>query len=813
MRRLISAWIALLAIQAAPAAAQLDVWALGDSEKLFQHATYEASNTFWNGATRTVSLHGARNEVIAFQIALRSAQPVANVTLAPAGDFTGVGGSIDADHLDFYLEYYADIEIDDPGTYPGDFGFDELWPDALIPFRDPYESDIGDLAAPFDVEPNVTEVVWVDLYIPDNVAAGAYTATVDVRVDDLVVGTLTLSLDVWDFELPKENHLWHYGLITSYWGNGEGESLRDLPDSWPILKNYLIDGRKHRLAWDDTYWPTPTFDVDGNLTDMDWTEFDAYEGQRLDGTLFADGPMAGSRYELARVTWPAGGSYPPGAPDIWWSPGENPEGNPVYENNVRTYIEEYVRHFVAKGWDMPLFMYGWDESGDADYHIWWADLIDEANENLITEGIIDEHRVMYMRTRCCTPEDPDNLRLIGHVDLWATRANGFDIEFHQERQAAGDKAIFYHWSEPYVGHHTINTYGFAMRTKPLIAWKYDIDGIYAEWSATSWKYIDQIYNGAANDHYSSRWGNGVLYYPGHRLSQAGYDVDIFGPVPSIRLKALRRGYQDYEYAYLLESLGGDPDALIDEVMVNAMSDAPCGDCLGDWSHDPDDWYQLRRDLADAIATCTAVEAAAIEVDDMARSYELAPGGMLVDSLLIRNIGNVDLVWQASDEEVDQPIDASWLTIREPISGTDAPYESSRIVFEVDATDLMPAEYDANILIETNAPRQPRLTIPVSLTVGQPGAGATLSQNHPNPFGPGTSISFNLARTETVSMEVYDSQGRLIRRLVNGEVMGPGPQEISWDGRDGEGVDMASGVYLCKLRSGATVISGKMMLVR
>ena len=33
------------------------------------------------------------------------------------------------------------------------------------------------------------------------------------------------------------------------------------------------------------------------------------------------------------------------------------------------------------------------------------------------------------------------------------------------------------------------------------------------------------------------------------------------------------------------------------VIANALSDRPCGDCLGDWSHDPDDWYALRRDLA------------------------------------------------------------------------------------------------------------------------------------------------------------------------------------------------------------------------
>jgi hypothetical protein len=77
--------------------------------------------------------------------------------------------------------------------------------------------------------------------------------------------------------------------------------------------------------------------------------------------------------------------------------------------------------------------------------------------------------------------------MIGYADLWAVRASGYNVEFGQARQAEGDKMMFYHWSEPRVGHHTINTYGFSMRTKPLIAWKYRVDGIYAEWSATTWQ--------------------------------------------------------------------------------------------------------------------------------------------------------------------------------------------------------------------------------------------------------------------------------------------------------------------------------------
>lgn len=801
----------ILALAAAllpvPAGAELAVWAIGDSEKLHPDAVYAAENRFWDGATRTVPLHSARNEVIAFQIALRSDTPLTGVDLVAAGDFNGPSGSIAAEQLDFYLEYFADIEIAG-NDYPGDYGFDLIWPDALIPFADPYESDTGPLAAPFALTANTTAVVWVDLFVPPSALAGDYTAPLQVRVNGTPVQTLTLALKVWNFALPAQNHLWHYGLITSRWGDGEGVALRDLPDSWPVLKNYLIDGRKHRLAWDDTYWPCPSFDAEGHLTAMDWSEFDLYEGQRLSGSLFSEGPMAGATYELARMTWPAGGSYPPGCPNIFYPPDPDPVGNPVYENTIREYIEEYVRHFVAKGWNMPLALYGYDEVGSAAYHQWWAGLVDEANQNLIDAGTIDAPRVLYMYVRASTQSS-----MIGYADLWAVRASGYNVEFGQARQAEGAKMMFYHWSEPRVGHHTINTYGFAMRTKPLIAWKYRVDGIYAEWSSTNWQYVSQVYNGKASDYYDTRWGNGVLYYPGSRLSQAGYSVAIDGPVPSIRLKALRRGMQDYEYAWLLESLGGDPDALIDGVIANALNHAPCSDCLGDWSHDADDWYQLRWDLAAAIDSSSPVSLPGLAIAPGALAVTLPPGGAGADSLRLENTGGENLSWSAA---LGAPAPA-WLRLRAPAYGLLAPGEWTRLVVEFDTAGLAEGTHQARLVVESNDPLTPSEDVSVRLTVGEGTSGeapAGLGQNHPNPFPPsGTTIDFSLQQPARVALEIVDSRGRLVRRLLAGDSLAAGPHALAWDGRDAAGTAVASGVYLAVLRAGGDTLTRKMLMLR
>ena len=69
---------------------------------------------------------------------------------------------------------------------------------------------------------------------------------------------------------------------------------------------------------------------------------------------------------------------------------------------------------------------------------------------------------------------------------------------------------------------------------------------------------------------------------------------------------------------------------------------------------------------------------------------------------------------------------------------------------------------------------------------------------PNPFNPGTVISFDLPRAERARLTVYDLRGRLVRTLVDG-IRG-GRQSVTWDGRDRDGRSVAAGVYLVRLRT-------------
>jgi hypothetical protein len=100
----------------------------------------------------------------------------------------------------------------------------------------------------------------------------------------------------------------------------------------------------------------------------------------------------------------------------------------------------------------------------------------------------------------------------------------------------------------------------------------------------------------------------------------------------------------------------------------------------------------------------------------------------------------------------------------------------------------------------------------TIDVSIPAAEATLDQNHPNPFNPTTTITFNLADNGRVVLSIFTPDGKLVTRLVD-EVMEAGPKQVPWDGTDAAGKPVSSGVYLYRLETGKTDISKKMLLVK
>ncbi len=93
----------------------------------------------------------------------------------------------------------------------------------------------------------------------------------------------------------------------------------------------------------------------------------------------------------------------------------------------------------------------------------------------------------------------------------------------------------------------------------------------------------------------------------------------------------------------------------------------------------------------------------------------------------------------------------------------------------------------------------------------------LSQNFPNPFNSFTYIPFEVPLISPevhVEIEVYNLLGRRVAMAFSGEVF-PGSRIIRWDGHDGSGVPLPTGVYFYRMRSDRrfTSKSRKLVLLR
>ncbi len=88
----------------------------------------------------------------------------------------------------------------------------------------------------------------------------------------------------------------------------------------------------------------------------------------------------------------------------------------------------------------------------------------------------------------------------------------------------------------------------------------------------------------------------------------------------------------------------------------------------------------------------------------------------------------------------------------------------------------------------------------------------LEQNFPNPFNGQTAIRYTLDRAQEVELKVYTLTGQHVATLISG-LRSAGRHMLHWDGRDGQGHPLASGLYLYQLRAGSERQTRKLLLVR
>ncbi len=96
--------------------------------------------------------------------------------------------------------------------------------------------------------------------------------------------------------------------------------------------------------------------------------------------------------------------------------------------------------------------------------------------------------------------------------------------------------------------------------------------------------------------------------------------------------------------------------------------------------------------------------------------------------------------------------------------------------------------------------------------GLPPLATSLLAPQPNPFNPSTTLAFDLAQAGAVEVSVYALDGRRVATLVR-EERPAGRHSVVWQGRDESGRTVASGTYLCRLRTAQGDWTRRLTLVK
>ena len=88
----------------------------------------------------------------------------------------------------------------------------------------------------------------------------------------------------------------------------------------------------------------------------------------------------------------------------------------------------------------------------------------------------------------------------------------------------------------------------------------------------------------------------------------------------------------------------------------------------------------------------------------------------------------------------------------------------------------------------------------------------LLPNYPNPFNPETWIPYQLASPTDVRIDIYASDGQVVRQLDIGHQT-VGIHQVHWNGNNEQGEKVASGVYFYTLRAGDFMATRRMLIMK
>lgn len=540
----------------AVAAGAPSLWIVDDGVRLRGDAQPMPSNAIWDGTT--IRLRGLRNEVVAFQIAMHSPGGAAGVRAEVSPLISEAGRGITGRHVDLFEEHWLEVTAGSQESaekaVPHRMGTG-WFPCQLLPLQ------AGEV---IDCPAGRAAAIWCDIRIPEDARPGVYTG--QVTIDGGAMSAVwELHLEVLDATMPRETHFRNW----FYYGPEQLQEFYQITDEGTLQG---VERQFIRLAHDHRMNLATEPTVSGG--EYNWGAWWARYGPYLDGSAFEDGPCA----EVGANCWPIA--------------ADRDADKPAFLAACRA-IVKFCEQKKLLG---KAFYFAWDEPNDAQAYAEIRRL-----GQWVDEAVGD--RLPVMVTESPVPQDPSWGSLVGAVDIFCGMPS-------DERQiglakARGEQVWVYNGGA--AGAPLLDCPTLGVVAWGPAAWRFGLGGWFM-WDATYWRqkhygltratdlYADPLTFDETKrvrddgTPYPAEWalrlnGDGVFLYPGE-------PAGVLGPVACLRMKAFRRGAQDYEYLWMLKQRGHGQAA---DAFSRRLSLGP-----GEYEPNPDVWQQVRAEMADLL---------------------------------------------------------------------------------------------------------------------------------------------------------------------------------------------------------------------
>ncbi len=489
-----------------------------------------------------VSLVGLPGETICFQL-MYPQQLFANIRqfeiVSPVPEIR--------ENTTVYLEVSIKV-TDKNGEEIGAF------PDALLPISpDKPLSSVLSLIENSNLPSRSVEyrILWIDLSLSDDFPSGQHSFEIKATLTDGKVVNIPFRLEVGSQVLPDSPvkiSLNEYG----------PRYLRGLPKTVSDRQKLEIERRYFRMARahhanlnplpykSQRGYPLPGMAPeisvnDSALLSIDWTEFDRRFGPYLDGSAFPDGKPVDHFYLPFNPEWPAPFR-------LYW------EYRRYYETIWQQVAQAYIEHFRAKGWTGTVFQVYCNQKPKPNNQIPWN--LDEP------KGVEDYQALRYfteLTHRVFGNAAPLQIKYRMDISHFYCEKHRWD-QRKDFRVNGGDKIL-----KPVdiwmINDHSLKSEFPRQKARELIAagkevWWYGATPTLPE---SGLEALRKIYRVAQNrftgflvwktvlTRFTGSMGKDFIIYQGRLFGLEGE------PVPSIRLKLLRRAVDDLRYLQLLQT--------------------------------------------------------------------------------------------------------------------------------------------------------------------------------------------------------------------------------------------------------------------